>query len=397
MTQTLFYHGQHLQLVLVIIVAIIRVSISQVTVQRIFGIDGFLINETLPETAITTSGKIPIPYDVFQIPSGFFFLNTFIVVAADKNERIIEPSSGQLFFFYTNKDVSRENTQYITYFETKNVTIERNLLFLRENCHYWHFHYETISQLYFYDLAGIFDKYAGQNNSIISPNSCKHDRLTREILKFFGFDKKLDAFGPMLPHSLSRKQGIHTTKNLIISTNTGIAGTVPNLPTVRFIHQKAMENARNNNKFRPKDRSDSSYFHRRIFVDREEGYKRRLTNRHELLQMLAKYDIYDYLPGTNTTYAKQMYLFSHAELVIGPSGTGFSTNIAFCNPNSTVLVEIFPYFPHTGTGIYVSRSLGFKQYYQFKKAYDGEEKTLNFKVNITALDELLFDILSADR
>lgn len=372
-----------------------RVSASQVIVQRIFDKDGSLINKTLPETEIKTPGKRPISYDVFQIPSGFFFFNMFFVVA-DKSERVIEPASGHLVHFYISKDGSKENN-FLTYHKIENVTLQSNLLFLRESCHYWHFHYEVIAQLYFYDLAGIFDKYAGQNNSIIAPNPCKHDPLYHEILKFFGFDKKLEAFGPMLPQTLSRKHGIHTTKNLIISTNTGIAGTVPNHPTVRFIHQKAMENARAHHKFRPKDRSDTSYFHRRIFVDREEGFKRRLTNRDELLQMLAKYDIYDYLPATNTTYAKQMYIFSHAELVIGPSGTGFSMNIAFCNPNSTVLVEIFPYYTHTQTGIIVSQTLGFKNYHQFRKAYDGEEKTQNFKVNVTALDELLFDILSADR
>lgn len=99
-----------------------EVSASQVVVQRIFDKDGSLINKTLPDTEIKTPGKRPIPYDVFQIPSGFFFFNMFFVVA-DKSERIIEPASGHLVYFYTFKDGSKEKN-FLNYHQTKNVTLQ---------------------------------------------------------------------------------------------------------------------------------------------------------------------------------------------------------------------------------------------------------------------------------
>lgn len=364
--------------------------IASIIIERVFDIDGKMINKTLSSDSVmvtTHSGKMP--HDLFHIPRGFFFFNHFYVVADDQ-ERIIEPASGLSVMRY--KASSFVNNPWVSsYKKIANISVSGNVLYIRMSCHYWHFHYETIAQLYLYATGHVFERYRGQENYILLTHKCDQE-LYNEILEFYNFRKRIDEFGTLITQA-TVGQGIKTG-NLIISTNYAAAGTLPTAETVWFIHNTSREYLSKRDHFRPSSRNDLTYFHRRIYVNREDNFKRRIINILDVMAILQKYDIFLYSPSENASYAKQVYIFSRAELVIGPSGTGFSTNIAFCNPQSTILIELFPYFRHTQTGVIIARTLNFKHYHEFRHAYDGDSNTLDFKVNTTELDNLLFSVLA---
>jgi hypothetical protein len=368
---------------------------SEIRITRIYDEYGEFVNQTLSRSAIQLKIPAPnqrknIPFDVFEIPQGSVVFHPngpmSYHVVYDNDSRVIEPASGGLRLYSSTME-KRDHSM-------KHHTIQGNLMILHYGCHYWHFHFETVSQLNLFSQAKIFEKYRDQENHAMSHGPCK-DKIYFDILDFFGFHEPLKTWHHTKIDSTALYR-VSVTGTLVVTTITFAAGYLPYESNSRFLNQKAMENLHNSRHFRPTDPDDVSYFHRRIFIGREDKGNRGIANMHDVENIFHKYDIYVFNPGVNSTYAKQMFMFSHAELVIGVSGTGFSANIPFCHANNTVMIEIITPKPATGTGRMVATALGAKYYANFTGTYNASDNTKNaqFYLNTTMLDRILFSELS---
>jgi hypothetical protein len=386
--------------------------VSGLEILRIFDVNGTFVNSSLSADHIHLDDVHKparrLPYDVFIAPNGYYWSKDPHLVFLDETGRVLEPASGHMSKQYESNHTIDSNGRIGVH---PNSTLHGNLLFIRPAGQYWHFHYQTVAQLILYLKSGIFERFKGQNNFV---HQRKTDGIFAEILAFYGFTDLLKGWQPIEPNH-KKGFGIQIASNysLIVSSNTGIAGFIPILSTARFLNEKAMEfyysrpllqsgkrGGNNNNNKNGQQQKDRSFFHRRILIGRDdkEG-SRGILNLPELQPVLSKYDIYYFNPGVNASYVKQVYVFSHAELVLGVSGTGFSTNIAFCHVNQTILLELIPPTAKTSTGKRVAEALQFKYYYPLSIGYNPSDKTAeaSFHVNATELDRWLFRVFAAQR
>lgn len=87
----------------------------------------------------------------------------------------------------------------------------------------------------------------------------------------------------------------------------------------------------------------------RLYIDREAKYNRGILNRDELMAGLAPFNFTLFSPASHT-FTEQQEAFARASLILSSSGTAFSANVIFCDPNTTVLIEMFGKPIHTRTG-----------------------------------------------
>jgi hypothetical protein len=378
---------------------------SEVEVFRIFDYRDSFVNQTVTgdnNIALPPHGKYDrkIPYDVFVVPKAYYWHQFPYTIITDERNRVIESASGHTHGLF---DPHIFRNPEVKFGQHKNRTLHGNLLLVRSSCHYWHFHYEVLSQLMFFHKAGIFERFEGQKNYVNIIPCIYHAGVYREIMEFYGFRWLFKSWTGM-EISAHKGMGYHFAPgySLITATNTGVAGYLPINVTARFMNEKAMENYRNTEgHFHPSNPNDLSYLHRRIFIGRDdkEG-SRGILNFREVEAILKEYDIYYFNPGVDASYAKQMYVFSHAELVIGVSGTGFSTNIAFCHIDSTILIELVPPKVKTFTGQFVADALRFKYYFPLKIGYNATKKDsrdASFYLDVTKLDDFLYEALASQR
>jgi hypothetical protein len=381
-------------------------EIIGVEVQRIFDRDSNFVNQSMPADEYIVLPPIDkkdkrFPFDVFIVPNAYYWHHYPNSVIKDEQNRVIEPASGPANDFFSPQMFRNTDINFAHY---KNHTLDGNLLLYRASCQYWHVHIERVTQLLLYQKAGIFERFRGQQN-YVNKVHCggSFSQVHTEIMEFYGFTQLLKDWKEVDMNS-HKGFGYQITNNysLITTTTTAAAGYIPIIIAARFMNEKAMENYENHNgRFRPRNHSDLSYFHRRIFIGRDdkEG-SRGILNLRAVEEVLKKYDIYYFNPGVDASYAKQMYVFTHAELVIGVSGTGFSTNIAFCHVNNTILLELIPPMPKTNTGAYVAtHALNFKYYYPLKIGYNETKPSPEapFYLNTTKLDDFLFEALAEQR
>ncbi|GJE02353.1 glycosyltransferase family 61 protein [Methylobacterium isbiliense] len=74
---------------------------------------------------------------------------------------------------------------------------------------------------------------------------------------------------------------------------------------------------------------------RKLFVDRSASYGRSLSNRHEVLAVLARYG-FEIVDPLSMSFQRQVATFADARLVVGIMGAAM-TNTMFCKPGSTVV------------------------------------------------------------
>lgn len=251
------------------------------------------------------------------------------------------------------------------------------VLYFQNGCHYWHIHHECIAQLLIYRMAGVFEDYLPGNLTILARSDCDtEDALSKEILAYFGFNLAEQGYNivAMKPETLYQAE-------LLIHAPSFRFGA-PSAYSPQFFN----EFVRAHTKRLP--------YAPRIFIDREEGYSRRIKNKPALLEVLAKYNISLYSPLAHKSYVAQREIFASAELVISAEGTGFSMNACFCDPNTTIMIELFGnhsvyHTIHTKTGIAVMRLLGFKHYFPLSPSYDVDPGTGDFSVDVARIDTLL--------
>lgn len=85
------------------------------------------------------------------------------------------------------------------------------------------------------------------------------------------------------------------------------------------------------------------------------------------------------------SFSDTVQMFSKARLLIAPSGTGFSGNIPFLNPNKSVVVELFSFPIHTSTGAVVAKYRKFKYYVPLACLYKDPDVPDGVLVNMTHL------------
>ena len=112
---------------------------------------------------------------------------------------------------------------------------------------------------------------------------------------------------------------------LILPSLPGKTGRPPKW-ALSFLRQRLLTQGRNSNREWPK----------RLYLARQG--KRTVENREEVLPVLLQNGFHVVYPE-QYSFAEQISLFSHAEAVVGPHGSGF-TNTIFCSPK-TKLLELF--------------------------------------------------------
>ncbi len=94
------------------------------------------------------------------------------------------------------------------------------------------------------------------------------------------------------------------------------------------------------NKFLPllgQQSSDNAYS-KKIFISRQDSGMRRVTNEDEVFALFEPLGFVRYY-ATQLSFLEQIRLFSQAEIVVSPNGSGL-TNAIFCDPG-TLVIELF--------------------------------------------------------
>lgn len=78
---------------------------------------------------------------------------------------------------------------------------------------------------------------------------------------------------------------------------------------------------------------------KRVFISRQDASKRRITNEHELENILTEFNFVK-VELRKLTFLEQAKLFASAEIVVAPHGAGLA-NVLFCNAGVKVL-ELLP-------------------------------------------------------
>ncbi|RYH20037.1 glycosyltransferase family 61 protein [archaeon] len=123
-----------------------------------------------------------------------------------------------------------------------------------------------------------------------------------------------------------------------------------------------------------------------LFTGREDEYKRRLTNMKDVQGILDQFQVTVHYPNkAQMSFGDTVHMLHHTRLLIAPSGTGFSGNVPFLNPNTSVIVELFPRPIHTSTGAIVAKYRKFKYYIPLICLHKDPDVVDGILVNITHL------------
>lgn len=199
-------------------------------------------------------------------------------------------------------------------------------------------------------------------------------KFQRDALQLLGIEDKLIE---MYPGSHVEFEKLH------VLNTVNMQGTMRE--TVQFLR----------NTFQPKNGGVSP---KRFFIDRAKASYRNVLYRDELLKVMQAYEIKPVFPE-EMTFQEQVTLFSQAELVVAPHGSGLS-NIAFC-PSEATVVELFSKY-YTNPIFYRLAMVVGMEYYA---AIDGEdyrkhanEENLMADIGVTGeqLDKILCSIFKME-
>ncbi|PZO13581.1 MAG: hypothetical protein DCF25_15910 [Leptolyngbya foveolarum] len=99
---------------------------------------------------------------------------------------------------------------------------------------------------------------------------------------------------------------------------------------------------------------------KRIYVSRTNANYRHIFNEPAVIELLSQFDFVPVILETMTV-AEQVRLFSQAEIVVSPHGSGL-TNLAFCSPKTTVIECFSPHYLRTDYWM-ISQYLQLNHYY----------------------------------
>lgn len=98
---------------------------------------------------------------------------------------------------------------------------------------------------------------------------------------------------------------------------------------VEYVKNKLLQNAQN---------SEYKNFSKKIFISRKDAPFRKLINEDEIFHALEKYGFERY-ELSKLTVVEQIQLFTQAEIIVSPQGTGLANSI-YCN-QTTKIIELF--------------------------------------------------------
>ena len=163
------------------------------------------------------------------------------------------------------------------------------------------------------------------------------------LLKKAGIFESIDIFIlPKLKHDFQKTSisyfNIPNSKILEIEDNQAVFANeliVPSLPSeLGTVNLWAL------NFIRDTFLLDSSHLNlrRKVYISRKNATARRLLNEDEIIEYLIGLD-FEIIEAENLSFIEQVKLFSEAEVVVSPHGSGLS-NIVFCN-KKTKVIDLF--------------------------------------------------------
>jgi capsular polysaccharide biosynthesis protein len=194
-----------------------------------------------------------------------------------------------------------------------------------------------------------------------------HQPFQKESLRLLGIPKKKIL-------KISRFSHLEA-KKLILPSMPGQTGKMPNW-ACRFLRGLFLKEL-------------STNLNERIFISRKRCNRRHLVNEDEAFELLSKYG-FKRVCLEEMPVLEQAKLFSNAEVIIGPHGSGMS-NLVFASQNAKV-IEIFspkyvnPLFWH------LSCEMRLKYYYIMGKGeliYEKQKVNENIEVDIKELKNIL--------
>jgi hypothetical protein len=220
--------------------------------------------------------------------------------------------------------------------------IPGNVILVRDGCHYWHYHLEVLGQLFLLKLTGAFDRYPFDDVTIAIVGECSYSK--EEVREYFGFhyDKLAATILQLVPSQMYQVEGE------LVSCAHASATFLPMFLVVPIINNVVAR--------KTKFASTRQAFPSRVYVGRQPSQSRGMLNVGDLLPILQAHSV-TVVFSEDMTWEDQRYLFSQAELIISPEGTGFSMNAIFAN-SKAILIELFRIPAHTSTGYLVSTILG---------------------------------------
>lgn len=296
--------------------------------------------ETIAETFISPDGYVRKFHKVYTIPNGSFSIDPDYQFVQTANMTPIAERSGH-WYRGSVSPPPRNLSKPI-------VELHGDVVFLQIVCHYWHYQHETIMQLLMLRESGELKRIlANKSNTTLLVNSfvdCGVPDVFGLMLSFYGFS---DLLSKMNVYKIDKKVTYKVVGGDLIMTANGCYH-----PNLSFLQRTAELSAKSRSRFRDVKVTKNSSAPTppyRLYIDREEKYKRGIVNRAELLAGLAAYNFTFFSPASHT-YTEQREAFARASLVISSSGTAFSANVIHCDPNTTILIELFGKPLHTRTG-----------------------------------------------
>lgn len=134
---------------------------------------------------------------------------------------------------------------------------------------------------------------------------------------------------------------------------------------------------------------------KRIYVSREQASYRKIFNESDVVEALSHFNFTTVVLETMTV-AQQAQLFSQAEIIVSPHGSGLA-NLTFCSPNTAVIECFSPHYRRTDYWM-ISQYLQLNHYYlvgegfacdSLRQLMYASELTEDFFVDIAALRSLL--------
>ncbi|TVU52628.1 MAG: tetratricopeptide repeat protein [Arthrospira sp. PLM2.Bin9] len=147
--------------------------------------------------------------------------------------------------------------------------------------------------------------------------------------------------------------------------------------------------------FLPLATGDNHDYPNRIYVSRAQARHRRVLNEEQVMARLSRLGFVRVLPE-KLSFSQQVALFSRAEIVIGPHGSGL-TNLIFCQPGVRVIEFISPHYDRHYYWV-ISQALGLEHYsltgdgfscYPLRSLMYQNPLTEDIWVNMTGLEKIL--------
>lgn len=147
--------------------------------------------------------------------------------------------------------------------------------------------------------------------------------------------------------------------------------------------------------FLPLGMADNTDYPHRIYISRAHARHRRVLNEEQVMAVLSRLGFVRVLPE-KLSFSQQVALFSRAEIVIGPHGSGL-TNLVFCQPGVKAIEFISPHYDRHYYWV-ISQALGLEHYsltgdgfpcYPLRSLMYQNPLTEDIWVNMTGLDTIL--------